>query len=143
MFRVVLLVLLALHVNAGELFKESRYIYAIDKTLFYEGEITFLNTSIEIAYTKPKKEKVIYLEDDENLQKRNYYLILKAIYSDDTTSLKEFFEMKYVGVKTQLLPKGILSEYMKKVEFKKQDKSLEYLKIEMQNEDWIEIETIH
>ncbi len=142
MFRLLVLLFLALHVNAGELFKESRYIYAIDKTLEYEGEITFKKSSVEIAYTKPKEEKIIYLEDDENRQKRAYFMILKAIYSEDITLLKEFFEMKEEESKTLLLPFGVLGDYMRQVEFKKVGRDLEYLKIQMQNEDWIEIETI-
>lgn len=141
MFRVVLLLFLALGLYAGEFFKESRYIYAIDKTILFEGEIFFEKNSIEIDYAKPKKEKVVYLINDENPLKRNYFLILQAIYHDDMNSLKEFFELKKKDFKTLLVPKGMLSEYIKTVEFKKRNKDLDYLKIQMQNNDWIKIET--
>lgn len=142
MFRVLLLFSIVLHVNASELFKESRYIYAIDRVLHYEGKINFGEEKVTILYTSPKQESIIYLKEDENRQKKVLFLILDSIYNDDMDSLEGYFKVEKISSKTLLVPLGTLGDYIKNVEFKKSYKELDYLMIKMQNEDWIKIETI-
>lgn len=142
MFRVLFICWIALHVNASELFKESRYIYAIDNILYYEGKISFEDEKITILYTSPKHESITYLKDDESRQKKAFFLILNSIYSSDIDSLKEYFKVERADLKTVLIPLGVFSDSIQKVEFKKSHKELEYLLIKMQNKDWIKIETI-
>ena len=142
MYKIVLLFLLLLSLNADEKFKESRYIYAIEKQIHYEGAISFTEDLIEITYEKPKKENISYSRDDTLAYKRYFFTLLKAIYSEDETLLEEFFEIQKESQKTILLPKERAQDYIKKVEFKKSKKGLDFLKIMMQNSDWILIETL-
>lgn len=142
MHKILLLLFLVLYVNASERFKESRYVYAIDKEIHYEGSISFLKNVIQIDYEKPKKESISYSKDDATAQKRHFFTLLKAIYSGDETLLGEFFKIKKEGGKTILIPKEIVQDYIKQVEFKKSGTKLDFLKIMMKNNDWILIETL-
>ncbi|WP_024954798.1 hypothetical protein [Sulfurospirillum arcachonense] len=143
MYKILfILLLLVLHVNANESFKETRYIYAIDKKIEFQGSITFLEKSIDIVYTKPKEEKVTYLKEDENLQRKTFYMILQAIHSSNEALLNEYFEIKKIQTKEVLTPVGILRDYIREVEYKKEENILEFIKIQMQNDDWILIETL-
>lgn len=142
MYKIILLLFLVLHVSADERFKESRYIYAIDKELYYEGSIRFLEDAVHIDYEKPKKESITYSKDDAIAQKRYFFTFLQAIYGQDEALLQEFFEIKKESEKTILVPNERVQDYIKQVEFKKSGKRLDFLKIMMQNDDWILIETL-
>jgi len=143
MIKIFIALFIALYAYAGEHFKESRYIYAIDKQNSYEGEISFLKNSIQIDYTKPQKETITYAKDDEDYVKKSYYLILSAVYNDNENVLKEYFEVKKQNQVNVLEPLGFLSDYIHQITFKKSDGKLDFLKIQMQNDDWILIETVH
>lgn len=142
MHKVILIFLLTLQLLAYD-FQETRYIYSIDKEIFYEGTITFVENYIEIDYKKPKEERVIYSQDDEVVQKRYFFTILKAIESADETLLSEFFYINNELKRVILLPKDLVQEYIKEVVYEKEDDKLKFLKITMQNKDWINIETSH
>lgn len=141
MYKIVFLFVLALHVNAAESFKELRYIYSLDKTIEYEGEISFNTNSIDINYTKPQIQSISYTEDEEDIVKQSFYLILKSIYQDNISLLEEFFELRVEGDKTLLYPHEMLSDFIQKVEYKKVKEHLEFLYIFLQNSDRIEIES--
>lgn len=142
MLKKIGLFLLCISVVFGVEFKEKRYIYAVDKTLFFEGNITFLPKSIHIEYTKPKEQNLTYSSDDEQIQKRYFFTLLHAIYENDESLLNEFFQTKTKDDITTLLPLEKVQEYIKKVVYKKVGNHLEFLKIFMQNDDRIEIETL-
>jgi hypothetical protein len=127
---------------ASESFKETRYIYSIDQELQYKGAITFGEDSIKIEYSEPKHEVIEYRYDDENPQKKYFFLILKSIYAEDTLFLNEFFFVRDDANETMLLPKELIKNVIKQVHFKKENKVLEFLHIDMKNDDWIKIETL-
>lgn len=142
MYKIFFLVFLCTGVFFGASFQETRYIYAIDETLDFQGDISFFEEYIRIKYTEPKEQSVVYAKDDAIEQKRYFFSILKAIHSDDKVALRAFFDKKKAGEKTLLLPLDIVEEHIQKVEFIKKDKSLKYIKIFMQNKDWIKIEIL-
>lgn len=142
MHKTLLVILLASCLCAGEFFKETRYIYAIDQTIEYEGEITFKEGEIRIFYMKPQVQNISYFEEDEDPIKQSFFLILRSIREGNDGLLEEFFEAKKEEDKTVLLPQGILKDFIKKVEYKKDGKKLEFLQIQMQNDDRIKIETV-
>jgi hypothetical protein len=133
---------LALHVNADEAFKETRYIYALDSEFNYSGKISFTKESITIQYNKPKKQNITYNKDDDDIKKAYFFTILNAIHGNDERMMLEFFtKKKELGVSV-LFPNDMLSDFIQKVEYKKSGKELKFLKIYMQNDDWILIETL-
>jgi hypothetical protein len=142
MTKFFLILLLGCSLFASESFKETRYIYSIDKEIHYEGEITFAQDSIKIEYTKPTHQIIDYSSEDENAQKKYFYLIVKSIHDDNQVLLNDFFSESADGNATMLLPKELLGDFIKKVRFKKDKNSLEFLQIYMKNDDWIKIETL-
>ena len=143
MIKFFLIFLLGCSLFASESFKETRYIYSVDKEIHYEGEITFAQDSIKIEYTKPTHQIIEYLSEDENAQKKYFYLIVKSIHDDNSVLLNDFFTESTDGKATTLLPKELIGDFIKKVRFKKDKNSLDFLQIYMKNEDWIKIETVH
>lgn len=142
MTKLLLLLLLGLSLFASESFKETRYIYSIDKEIYYEGEITFAKESISIEYSKPTHQTLEYASEDENSQKKYFYLILKSIHDDNTVLLDDFFSRSEDENATTLLPKELIKDFITQVHFKKDEHGLKWLQIDMKNEDWIKIETI-
>lgn len=143
MIKFFLILLLGFSLFASESFKETRYIYSIDKEIYYEGEITFAKESIKIEYTKPTHQSIEYFSEDKNAQKKYFYLILKSIHDEDTVLLNDFFIESEDGNVTTLLPKELIGDYIKQVRFKKDENTIEFLQIYMKNDDWIKIETLH
>jgi len=133
---------MVLHVNAEEAFKETRYIYALDSQFDYAGKISFTKESITIKYTKPKTQNITYKKHDEDMKKAYFFTILNAIHVNDEQMMVEFFTLQKKPEVNLLLPNDMLSDFIQKVEFKRNGKELQYLKIYMQNNDWILIETI-
>ncbi|MDX1808676.1 MAG: hypothetical protein R3331_03990 [Sulfurospirillaceae bacterium] len=142
MFKIILMLLVCVQLMFAIDFKETRYLYAIDKSIDFEGSITFLKESIKITYIKPKQESIVYTQNDAIKQKKLFFMILEAIHSDDETLLGEFFEIKKDKNIVTLRPLELAKEYIKKVEYEKQKDRLIFIEIFMQNNDRIKIETI-
>jgi hypothetical protein len=139
--KIVILSLFFFNVYAVQ-FKELRYLYAVDKHISFEGNITFSPQSIEIKYTKPKAQTIKYRADDEQREKRYFFMLLSAIHNDNKGFLEEFFKVKKKNRFVYLSPLEKTKAYIKKVIYKKEGLDLKSLKIFMQNKDRIEIETL-
>lgn len=136
-------------------FKESKYIDALDSKVQKFGYINFNDDSIETSY-KNSNEKLIFIDDtlyiksidktqeidlNRDMGKKIYFTLLEAIYSNDLTDLKLYFEVSKKNNEISLSPKSVVANYIKSIKFKK-DKKLEYLHINMLNNDRIIIEQV-
>ncbi len=150
--RVFLLCALALNLLLGaSAFKETRYLYALDKTLTLEGFITFGEENIVIEYTKPNTKVLTYFEDKLSIQDENgyemidtqqmpslhyFFMIIQAVHTQNTPALEMFFETQN-GI---LIPKGVAAEVLEKVEIHYVGDTLHSLHVAMKNGDRIDIE---
>ena len=75
------------------------------------------------------------------MPKKIYYTLLEAIYLDDISNLEVYFEIEQKDNEVFLKPKSIVANYVKSINYKKTTK-LEYLHINMLNNDRISIEQI-
>jgi len=134
-------------------FKETRYINALQTTLYKEGWINIHEDSLELHYPKEKKsflftrnaiiekkgeeEKILTYE--EHLGLTIFSKLIKSIYTNQPNELKEFFTLKKENGTTILTPNEPISNSVDTIEYKKNHAVLEFLKINFTNEDWINI----
>ncbi len=137
-------------------FEEEKYISALQTSVFSNGTIQFTNEFIKITY--PQKDKgytfyndFILVTSGENTQEILYednieltvlYTLFNSIYTNNNQELEEYFDINSKREFITLLPKDYLSNIIDKIEYQKNDKSLNFLKIYFLNEDWIKIEEI-
>lgn len=134
-------------------FTETKHISALDVevkkkgTLVFEKEFTKLsysnnNTSYKfnkehIVQIVKNKETLLNYEDDLNLT--IFSTLLNAIYKEEIDNLKEYFEITKDKEVTILTPNEYIANVIDKIEYKKNTKELEFLRIYFVNEDRIEI----
>ncbi|MDD3324023.1 MAG: hypothetical protein PHN38_02735 [Sulfurospirillaceae bacterium] len=154
---VLLLLFFALTLFAQNPFKETRYIYAIDKTLLLEGYITFGEQNVIIEYTKPQPKVLTYFEGGLSIQDENgytatqlnansamnyFFMIIKAIEENNDALLESFFTSKTDAQTTILEPKDTASQMVQEVKITKNGNKLKSLHVELKNGDRITIETV-
>lgn len=76
---------------------------------------------------------------EENLELTIFSKIIRSIYQNETDELKEYFDIKNENKKIILIPNEYIANAINKIEYKKNDSKLEFLKIHFTNEDWINI----
>ncbi len=150
-----LLSLLCLFANDASAFKETRYLYALDKNITLEGFITFGEQNIIIEYTKPESKVLTYFEEKLTIQDPNgykvidaqsmhsmnyFFMIIKAVHDENSVLLNSFFEAKTEGEETLLSPKGVAAEVLEEVRITRHAKKLQSLHVKIKNGDRITIE---
>ncbi|WP_419770765.1 MAG: hypothetical protein ACNI3C_02990 [Candidatus Marinarcus sp.] len=137
-------------------FKEQKYLYALDNFVYKKGTITFEKNSIKLSYEKSTQlfvyeNEKLFIQNKNHLKeidlnkevgKKVFFLLLKAIYEDDTTTLQNYFSILTNTTKTTLIPKEPLASFIEKIEYKK-NKRLEFLTIYLLNLDRITVEETH
>ena len=146
---------LPLFADASLPFKETRYIYAIDKTLILEGFITFTEHNIIIEYLKPEPKVLTYFEEQLSIQDQNgyqmidiqknpmlsyFFMIIKAIHENNTVLIDSFFEQHKEGNTLKLIPKDTVANVLEDVQVVYQKNALKSLHVKVKNGDRIGIE---
>ncbi|AXH13854.1 hypothetical protein [Malaciobacter mytili] len=132
-------------------FKEERYLYALDNSIYKKGFIEFKENSIKTWYKNSKEtlyfknDKLYKIKDKEQIELNNiaakiYFLILEGIFHNNSNVINKFFIQEKQNDLILLAPKEIISKYMQKVEYKKKKEKLIFLKIYLHNNDRIIIE---
>lgn len=136
-------------------FKETRYMYALDKNITLEGFITFGEQNINIEYTKPESKVLTYFEEKLTIQDQNgykvidaqsmpslnyFFMIIKAVHDENSVLLNSFFDAKTEGDETLLSPKGVAAEVLEEVRIIRQARELKSLHVKIKNGDRITIE---
>ena len=155
MFRKAILFLLLTSILLPEAvhFKEERYLYALDKRVTRKGTIRSSGKGLEIIYdqggqsllyrndklimTQGEQRKTVDLDRDPVM--KIFFVLLGAIFHDDTGKLGRFFSIQSRDGERILLPKEPISEKLIKVVYRKR-KRLDYLRIYLKNGDRISIE---
>jgi len=150
-----LVFMLSLFANDASTFKETRYLYALDKNITLEGFITFGEQNIVIEYTKPESKVLTYFEEKLTIQDQNgyqivdaqsmpsmnyFFMIIKAVHDENSVLLDSFFDAKTEGEETQLSPKGVAAEVLEEVRLSRHAKKLKSLHVKIKNGDRITIE---
>lgn len=138
-------------------FKEEKYINALHSSIQKNGILKFEDNSIEIIYQGTNKSFIFYddyiglkteekeeiLKYEENMELTIFSKLIKGIYRNQQEELTEYFEITNENEKTILVPNEYLSNAIQKIEYKKIEEKLEFLKIYFSNEDWINIVQIN
>ena len=155
MIILCILSLLHLFANDASTFKETRYLYALDKTIELEGFITFGEQNIVIEYVKPESKVLTYFEEKLTIQDQNgynvidaqsmpsmnyFFLIIKAVHDENSVLLDSFFETTTKGDETLLSPTGVAAEVLEEVRITRQVTKLKSLHVKIKNGDRITIE---
>ena len=135
-------------------FKETRYIYALDKNIVFEGFITFGEQNIIIEYAKPDFKVLTYFEGKLSIQDNNgftmadattptmhyFFMIIQAVHDDNRLLLDSFFTATQKGNETILSPKGVTADILDEVIITKQNNVLKSLHVKIKNGDRITID---
>ena len=158
MFRVfVLLYILTSVANAQTMhFSEAKYYDALGTTFNKKGKIRFLKDKIKINYEgddtlliysdnilitqKGETTKTVDLTKEPSI--KMFFVLFEAIYFDKKKILQSYFEMKKKDKMVEMTPHKNISDYIKNVQYKKTNKKLDFLQINLSNEDRIRIEEI-
>lgn len=159
MFKILFLFLLStLFLLANPIkFKEEKYINALQSSIYKNGILKIEENFIEIIYKEDNKSFIFYddhiilktkekedtLKYEENIELSVFLKLIKCIYKNQPEDLKEYFDITNEDKKTILIPNEYLSNVIQRIEYKKIDNRLEFLKIYFVNEDWINIVQIN
>jgi|GEM_PF-4366236 len=158
MFRtLVLMLLISLPIFAQSIsFSEERYHEALDATFKKTGKIKFLKHSIEIMYDGDETV-LIYSGDllitqkgevkkELDLSKRPavkiFFVLFEAVYLDNDNKkvLESYFSIKETKGLVSLTPHKNISSYVDSASYKKTNKKLNFLQINLSSKDRIRIE---
>jgi len=155
MYKIILLLFIStiLLFSRPIKFKEEKYISALNTSVYKYGilnidsdilEVTYNNESKSLVFTKDniieksaKERKILKYED--NLELTLFSKIINSIYKNKHEDLVEYFHIKKDNSFTTLIPNEYISNVINKIEYKKIDMKLVFLKIYFTNNDWINI----
>ena len=156
MFRaLVLMLFISLPIFAQSIsFSEERYHEALDATFKKTGKIKFLKHSIEIVYdgddtvliyngdllTTQRGETKKELDLSKKPAVKMFFLLFEAVYFDNKKVLESYFTIKRTKEFVSLAPHKSISSYIDSVSYKKTNKKLNFLQINLGNKDRIRIE---
>ena len=138
-------------------FKESRYIYSIDKTIEMEGKITFKSNGMYIDYSKPEVRHIRYnskamdvvnsegkiiqhIDLNEEPMMKVYMEFLERLYRGDFDALSDDFKVQKTETTVILTPIPPVDKVVTSVLVHKNSKGLQQIKTKMSSGDEI---TIH
>ncbi len=138
-------------------FKETRYVYSIDKTLQMQGRITFDDKGMRIDYTEPDIRTIIYdglsmnvvdrdgnvlqhVELNEEPMMKVYMDFIYKLYRSDYAALRENFTINESITVVMLTPIAPIDKVIKSVVVRRNAKGLQEILTRMSNGDEI---TLH
>ena len=71
-----------------------------------------------------------------------FFVLFEAIYFDKKEILQTYFMMKKKGKVVEMLPHKNITHYIENVQYKKTNEKLDFLQINLSNDDRIRIEEI-
>lgn len=142
----------------GNSFTEKRYIYALDKTTIYNGNIKISKDATSIRYTSPINKRLtqvdssLIIEDfDTNktetvdLSKRMdlklYFQMIKLVNTKEFGLLEEHFTLNRNQNNLELLPKNRVKKAISKIDITLLKDDIKSMIIYFTNRDIIEIKT--
>jgi len=137
----------------AEGFHEERYSYAFDKTQKFQGDIQFSDYGVKIVYNDLNKsilyddgdlkvydgKKLLSLDEVQEQRMGVFLDILILVHADDTQFIKENFSISLEDGMEILTPKEEMKQYLKKIELKKADAKISFIKVYFKNDDTITI----
>lgn len=133
-------------------FTESNYINALNTTHTKKGSLDFLKNSVILKYNDEDKLTTFnehnitistkydeeILEYQENIELAMFFTLVSAIFHNDIESLKEDFDV-IISDNITLIPNDYIANVIEKIQYKKKNSKLKFLKIYFTNENRIEI----
>jgi len=154
MYKLLLFFVLIVSSFASNInFKEEKYVSALQTSVYKYGNINIQANKIIVSYKNPNSSYIFYedyfiLKDKNKEQKLNYdekvelslfYKLITLIYQDRQYDIQEFFQLKEDDGNIILIPNEYISNTIDKIEYKKEQNRLKFLKIYFKNEDYIKI----
>lgn len=135
-------------------FEEEKYIISLETSVYKHGTIEFNNNFTKVLYKNTSKEFLFFddyllIKDNDNEQKFDYEekielslfaKLINLIYKNESENIEEFFKVEKNEDKSiNLIPNEYLKNTISKIEYKKDENILKYLKIYFKNGDYIKI----
>lgn len=134
-------------------FKEVKYIYALDQELYKNGSIKIDDNTIILQYSNSSQiikyddlfihiinnDEIQKIPHNENIEYSVFFSLIKGIFQNNLTLLANSFTINKDKDKTILIPNEYLANAIEKIEYKKQNKKLKFLRIFFLNQDSIKI----
>lgn len=154
MYKILFFILFLISQSSAQKveFTESNYINALNTTQTKKGSLNFLENSVILQYHN--ENKIITFNEDnilvstkyddetlqynENVELAMFFTLVNAIFRDDIDSLKEDFDV-IISNNITLIPNDYIANVIEKIQYKKKNSKLEYLKIYFTNENRIKI----
>jgi len=138
-------------------FKESRYIYSIDKSVQMQGKISFDEKGMRIDYSAPEVRHIVYdgramdvlsaegkiiqhVDLNEQPMMKVYMDFIHKLYRGDYEALSENFKVSKTETAVLLEPIPPIDKVIRSVVIHKTPKGLSQIKTRMSNGDEI---TLH
>lgn len=133
-------------------FTETRYSDALERSKLLTGVISF-GEGVQVEY-KNSTQSLVYedeelelledgesveLDESEALKIAQYFEIILMLYRGDEEKIQEEFIQTQLEKRTLLVPKTELSNYMFKIELKREEKQLKEIVMFLSNYDKITI----
>ena len=149
-----------LSVLCANSFTEKRYIYALDKTTVYNGNIKISKEATSIRYTSPINKRLtqidssLIIEDfdanktetldlSKRLDLKLYFQMIKSVNTKEFALLEEYFTLNKNKNNFELLPKNRVKKAISKIDITLLKDDIKSMVIYFTNRDIIEIETHH
>ncbi len=133
-------------------FKESRYIYSIDKSLEMEGRITFERNGMHIDYSEPEVRHILYtgramdvvdsngnviqhIDLNKEPMMKIYMDFLEKLYRGDYDALRDDFKVQKTETVVILTPIAPIDKVVTSVLVHKNSKGLQQIKTKMSSGD--------
>jgi len=135
-------------------FSEEKYFESLEMSFNKKGKISFFKDKIVIVYAndktiltysdnlliKEKRSDKVELDLRKKPAVKMFFILFEAIYFDKKEILQAYFTLKTINGITKLIPHKSIATYIKGVAYQKKGKHLDFLKINMSNNDRILIE---
>ncbi len=154
MFRILLSLSLCVGLSAQVIkFEEEKYIASLQSSVYKKGSLKIEANSIGVEYIDSNKSYVLYddyiivrenateqrFSYDDKIELNIFAKLINLVYKDKKDGANDFFTLKKDGDLVVLTPKGKVSQYIEKIEYKKVQNRLVFLKISFLNDEWINI----
>ena len=134
-------------------FVETRYSDALGRSMELRGVISLSKESLAIRYDESDKlinyedeelsitedGEELELGDEEQMKLSQYFELVLLLFNGDEKTLSKEFGITTTQEGQTLVPRTELSEYIRKIELKKEGKKLKTLKMFLSNDDKIKI----
>lgn len=134
-------------------FSEEKYLGSLETSVYKYGTIEFNNDFVKVSYKNISNEFLFFddyliiknkndeqkFDYEEKIELSLFSKLINLIYRNQEENVDNFFKIEKSEDVINLIPNEYLANSISKIEYKKDENVLKYLKIYFKNEDYIKI----